>query len=167
MSDIDPTWVCDLYGFSLSALSFRLQFTTHWQVFFPPCPSLRWGFLPHPCPCSDGFPSPRMAAEGTIRSPSLRVSSISPHMPSMTTVLSLSNHNYPKIEYSEAEFVQDTDPILIWSGIGIVDIAGPKPSGLQPGFQECYPWRLSIHLNCFDIRRWNCVILRISKVYIN
>ena len=48
-------------------------------------------------------------------------------MPSMTTVLSLSNHNYPKIEYSEAGFVQDNGTILNWSGNHLFDMAGLKP----------------------------------------
>ena len=34
--------------------------------------------------------------------------------------------HYPKIEYSEAEFVQDNRIILNWSGNEISDIAEPK-----------------------------------------
>ena len=49
------------------------------------------------------------------------------------------NDNYPKIKYSEFEFVQDTGSILNLSGNGIVEIAGRKPSGLQPGFRVFYP----------------------------
>ena len=58
------------------------------------------------------------------------------------------NNNYPKVEYSQAGFLEDTDTILNWSGNGIFDIAGLNPSGLQPGFRVCYPWRLPIHSKC-------------------